>query len=650
MKITATVLRLALLVTLAICSLNTGHEMQAQTRFVQATEAAPTLDQILEKYVQALGGNAAFEKLTSRVTVQSVSRPEGEAKVEIYEKAQNQRLSVTTLGGSRKTLTGFDGTTGWAKNPDGEVQEIKDLELMNLKQNSEFYREIKLKELFPQMTLKGKQMIEGRAAYLIEAPTAAGRIEKMYFDARSGLLIRRLQQTVALIRQSDAEEPQAKVIDIVYDYDDYRVVDGVKLPFLIRRRMTSFLSTIKVKEVKHNVALDDELFKKPASTAPVLPKAELPAPTGMNQVGRVSFYWIDETRPETFTADPADHRELMIHVWYPAEAPSGAKPAPYCIGYETFKAGLSNMERQVCETLATHSYANAKPAASQSLYPVLLFSIGNEMAASLYTLLFEELASHGYVVAAIDHPFEAKAVAYPNGRVATYQEGKRPQANSPAFAQEFERSYRLRTDIRAADASFVLTQLEKLNASEQFKGRLDLNRVGIFGHSIGGVAAAQACLLDQRFKAGLNLDGLLRSRPFYMEEKAEGLRQPFMFMGKIPPEPTGQELENVHKVTRQQWNKNQAMLQEQVADVMKAKKGGSYLVWFKDAAHDSFSDGPLISPLVSAEAREANLQRAKLIRAFTLAFFDQYLKEKRSALLSGQPSSDPRVRVEAFQK
>jgi len=263
MKRITAVLAFVLILAPVAATPESQNETRAQT--TSTTETAPALDQILDKYVQALGGKAAFEKLTSRVTTQSMSRPDGEARVEIFEKAPNKRLVATTLADSSKLMTGFDGAVGWGRNQNGELQEIKDLELANLRQNSEFYREIKLKDEFPQMKLKGKETLEGRVVYLIEAPTASGRMEKMYFDAQSGLLVRRMQQVVAFIRQSDDEIPEAKIIDVEYDYEDYRAVDGVKLPFLIRRRMPIFVSTIKVKEVKHNVAIDDAKFKKPAS-------------------------------------------------------------------------------------------------------------------------------------------------------------------------------------------------------------------------------------------------------------------------------------------------------------------------------------------------------------------------------------------------
>src|SRR5262245_22448026 len=162
-------------------------------------------------------------------------------------------------------------------------------------------------------------------------------------------------------------------------------------------------------------------------------KYELPAPTGNYKVGRKSFYWPDSSRTEELTNNPNDKRELMAHLYYPAEAPDGAIPAPYCIGYDTVKSVLDPVRKQLCQTIKTNSFDGAKLSAKQASYPVLIFSHGNEMAAALYAFIVEDLVSHGYIVASIDHPYEAVAIAYPNGRIARYSEEKRPKFGSPDF-------------------------------------------------------------------------------------------------------------------------------------------------------------------------------------------------------------------------
>jgi len=230
-----------------------------------STVSSISVDQILESYVRALGGREALQKLTSRVTVQSVNRQGIETLMEIYEKAPNKRLVVTTLSDSEKTQAGYDGRIAWFKGPRGPVQELKGNDLARLAREAEFGREMKLKELFSTLILKGTQSINGRTTYQIEATPAAGPAEKLYFDVETGLLVRRVQPTLVMIRESDDEALRPEMIEITLDYDNYRVVDGVKYPFQIKRHERLGTSLVTVREVKHNVSIDDSKFNKPSA-------------------------------------------------------------------------------------------------------------------------------------------------------------------------------------------------------------------------------------------------------------------------------------------------------------------------------------------------------------------------------------------------
>ena len=230
-----------------------------------STVANVTVDQILESYVRALGGRDALQRLTSRVTVQSVKRQGNETLMEIYEKAPNKRLIVTTFSGSEKSQVGYDGRNGWFKGAIGPLQELKGNELARVARDAEFGREMKLKELFSTLTLKGTESINGQRAYQIDATPSAGPPEKLYFDVETGLLIRRVQPTLVMIRESDDEALRPEMIEITLDYDSYRVVDGIKYPFEIKRHERLGTSLVTVREVKHNVAIDDSKFNKPSA-------------------------------------------------------------------------------------------------------------------------------------------------------------------------------------------------------------------------------------------------------------------------------------------------------------------------------------------------------------------------------------------------
>jgi len=219
--------------------------------------ALPSVDQILDKYVNALGGKAALEKLTSEVckgTFEMDQLP-GPAPEEIDSKAPNKQYSVTDLSSFGLARRGFNGTAGWEDNPQTGMRDITGPELEAMKRDTDFYAPIKLKELYPKMTVKGKESVNGHDAYVIEATPPDGAAETMYFGADSGLLVRTLRE---------GEGPNGKVtIDITFE--DYREVDGVKLPFVMRFSMGDFAFAIKLSEVKHNVPIDDAKFDKPAS-------------------------------------------------------------------------------------------------------------------------------------------------------------------------------------------------------------------------------------------------------------------------------------------------------------------------------------------------------------------------------------------------
>jgi outer membrane lipoprotein-sorting protein len=219
--------------------------------------ALPSVDQVLDKYVKAMGGQAAIEKLTSRVSKGTFEMDQvaGAGAEEIDAKAPNKQYMVTDAPNFGQVRRGFNGAAGWEDNPQMGLRDITGPELATMKRDADFYGAVKLKEHYPKMTVKGKESVKGHDAYVIEATPPDGAADTMYFDADSGLLVR---------LQREAEGPNGKVtVDITFD--DYREVDGIKLPYVTRFSMGEFAFTIKLNEVKHNVPIDDAKFDKPAS-------------------------------------------------------------------------------------------------------------------------------------------------------------------------------------------------------------------------------------------------------------------------------------------------------------------------------------------------------------------------------------------------
>jgi hypothetical protein len=214
----------------------------------------PSVDQVLNRYVEAVGGQSAYEKLKTRVMKGSQIKFDGTAlPLEIYQASPNKFVSIVTTPNGMIYM-GFNGTVGWMKNPRGQ-RDLSGGPLAQLKRTAEFYGDLKIKVLYPNMTLVGKERINEREAYVIRSQVSDKRIEKLYFDTQTGLLIRIL----------GLDETIIGAIPDQLDFSDYREVDGVKLPFTVQ---VSYVDpwvgwTRKFTEVKHNVPVDDAKFNAP---------------------------------------------------------------------------------------------------------------------------------------------------------------------------------------------------------------------------------------------------------------------------------------------------------------------------------------------------------------------------------------------------
>jgi dienelactone hydrolase len=257
---------------------------------------------------------------------------------------------------------------------------------------------------------------------------------------------------------------------------------------------------------------------------------ELPRPSGPFAVGRTTFHWTDSNRPDEFAPVPGTGRELLVWVWYPTRAASGTA-APYLppawreAVAHSGGALMNNYLTRDLSKVRVYSRENVDLAPDAPTFPVVILRAGLSAQVTGYTALAEDLASHGYVVVGPDAAYRTNVVVFPDGRVVT----RPPQYNLELLpeAQRVPFATRL-LGMWSADIGFVVDQLTRLNAfdlSGRFTGRLDLEHLGVFGHSLGGATAAHFCHEDSRCKAGINLDGQL-----FGPVIQDGLRQPFMFV------------------------------------------------------------------------------------------------------------------------
>lgn len=249
-----TLMIFALCSAIAVAAFAQGGQQKPAT---DSKTALPTADQILDKYVQAMGGKTAIEKQTSRVSKGSFEIPAVGATgtAEIFEKAPNKSAAIINIPGFGVVQEGFDGKTAWAQDPQSGLREKAGAELGAAKLDGEFYKPIKLKQLYPKIVVKGKDKVGDKDVYVVEATPTESSTETWYFDAQSGLLLR---------LDAEREGPQGKQAIQTF-LEDYKDIDGVKLPLSVRQVTPQFTITIKIEDVKSNVPIDDAKFKKPAA-------------------------------------------------------------------------------------------------------------------------------------------------------------------------------------------------------------------------------------------------------------------------------------------------------------------------------------------------------------------------------------------------
>jgi len=367
--------------------------------------------------------------------------------------------------------------------------------------------------------------------------------------------------------------------------------------------------------------------------AGTLDTGALPGVTGPYSVGRVTVEWTDRSRMEPLAADHG-YRTLVVDIWYPAEATSGAQ-APY-LDVAAFERaiGAAGMRRQLAPAydviidgrVQTHAVVNAPFARSIGRAPVLIFSPGGGMVREVYAAQLADLASHGYIVAAITHPYDGVVAVYHDGHIVKYDAKRWPQI--PSIEGEWNLN---QLDWHARDIGFVLDQLLQSNDGLPFARHIDVRHVGAFGHSFGGVASAQACQTDARFSACLNEDGMAAWRPFNVNSGAWRPKQRFMLIFRdVPPGPPPAEFAEQLKLLKRD---------HEIA--MKTVAGGAYEVGLRAAgtSHADFSDLPMLGAMTSTEA-DARAQVLATIRSLTLAFFEQTLRGRRSAVLEGKSPSE----------
>ncbi len=383
------------------------------------------------------------------------------------------------------------------------------------------------------------------------------------------------------------------------------------------------------------------------------PIFEIPLPAGEHAVGTMSLHLVDENRPESYTDDANDHRELMVRVWYPAQTVADSDRAMYwnqTVARSTAVTSSTLLPWFTfthLELIETNSYWDAPLAKPTAPYPVILYSHGSGIGwASANTNLVEGLASRGYVVIGIDHAYVGSISIFPDGRHLLFDEATAQAMNQPPPPEMMALQTKLlesndwrehialyvqaielmpetlvkvsqALDTQVADQRFVIGQLGQMRGTQAvpLANYIDVERVGVIGMSLGGSAALETCSIDSGCTAGVNLDGF---HPRHVDLALQST--PFLFMNRD---------DNLL------YNTNFQSAQPPV-----------YSTLISGVTHFNFFDFSIMSPLYKKLGVLGPIEGSRVLRLtedFVAAFFDKHLRDQPDVDLTATAERYPEV-------
>ena len=365
----------------------------------------------------------------------------------------------------------------------------------------------------------------------------------------------------------------------------------------------------------------------------VFPMFALPAPTGSYAIGTEIVSMVDASRKEDAIPGDQHPREVVVQIWYPAMASHG-KRAPYRRGSET------SLASSYMSVDWTHARYDAPAAVVEGGFPILLYNPGWNGRRTQNTALTEELASHGYVVVTIDHPYNSGPAALSDGRVI------RPLPAPELFDDVTPAAavYALidkEVAKETSDTLFVLQQVKRMNedAASPLYHHLDMSKIGALGYSLGGAVAAEAALQDPEIHAVADLD-----TPLSGEAGKRGIEQPFLLLCEELTHTAPEQLRSMSFGQRRDTEMDEGDYARQLPLL---RTPGSYQIELHGTLHTSFQDVIFTSPLqrFSGAGGIAPKRMTIILRRYLLAFFDQSLRGVPSPLLAQESSPFPEAKV-----
>lgn len=356
--------------------------------------------------------------------------------------------------------------------------------------------------------------------------------------------------------------------------------------------------------------------------------SNFPVPTGLYDVGKTEYHLVDRNRSET--NNPNMPREIMLHIWYPTEQTTNRVKTAYDTDAlrdaQRFfsQRGIPLWLLNGLGSTKTYSQKDAAITSNNDKYSIVIASHGAGPMIQQYTALWEELASHGYVIIGINHTYMAAVTRFPDGCIInSLMSSKKKEGREAAKIWKKQQA-----DVAIKDIKFVLDTLTQPNqeSSWQMYNKLDLERIGICGHSWGGSLAMRICSEDNRIKVGIALDATARDQyaltPF---------TTPFLVLlgGKSHA-----------------WQDKEGKQDRENLNILcHLPNMHMTVVTFRSVGHQAFSDFPLLlhSTLItqilskvfdldigasSSRGSHAN----KIAKFYMVNFLDKYLKNQATSL------------------
>lgn len=349
---------------------------------------------------------------------------------------------------------------------------------------------------------------------------------------------------------------------------------------------------------------------------PVHAAYDFPPLMGKHAVGTQLFYF---TR---FEATKSLDRELPVQIWYPTDGRPGVPTSPYAYeALEMFKRGFRRHYKKCTEEhiaafddIRTHAIFDAPILGGHAPYPVIIFSHGYGMNRGEYSLLCEEIASHGYLVMMVVHAGVTELMRFSGGKEVELDDETMLDRNTATLG------------ICFVDIQSMLDQLIS-SGFEAIAGKCNLNKIGIIGHSLGGIMAAQMCSHDERIKAGISLDGPLfgidTTKPFhkpFMLMRAPGFYEMFSDDESI--------LQQMNNTTKQEWIEGHRQF-------FKVNSGSILEVIIEGAEHNTFTDRIVLTSIfqkifndetIDLDAGKVSVAAEIEIRERITSFLDQHVR------------------------